>query len=200
METLSPKEIGSPSYRPLMISLNLLSDQKKEDVRKKILLEFATNILEILLIIIIFVAVIFLISKIILQNSFNDAVAQGALITASYGALNQEIGQTNKGIDQIYRLEKDQIFWSDLLFHISVATPQAMTLKSLALNSRDKRAEISGRAATRNALLAFIKNLEDLGVFLKIESPLSNIFERTDINFTLSAVLDKAKITKLHSH
>lgn len=183
-----------------MIYLNLLSEQKKEELQKKILLEFTTTILELLFSITVLAAIILLASKIILQNSFNEAIAQSTLITASYGAINQEIRKLNTEIEQIDHLERDRVLWTDFLTHFAESTPSEITIKSLSLNAQDKNILISGKATTRMGLLAFIKNLEASGLYTKIESPISNIFERTDINFTLNAVLNKTKATELHSH
>lgn len=183
-----------------MIYLNLLSEQKKEELQKKILLEFTATILELLFSITVLAAIILLVSKIILQNSFNEAIAQSTLITTSYGAINQEIRKLNTQIEQIDHLERDRVLWADFLAHFAETTPAEITIKSLSLNAQDKNVLISGVSATRDSLLTFIKDLEGGGTFTKIESPLSNIFERTNINFILNAVLNKNKITELHNH
>lgn len=183
-----------------MLYLNLLSEQKKEELQKKILLEFTTTILELLFSITVLAAIILLVSKIILQNSFNEAIAQSTLITTSYGAINQEIRGLNTQIEQIDRLERERLLAADFLTHMAELTPKEVTIKSLSLNAQDKNVLLSGKAATRDSLLLFIKNLEGGGLYTRVESPISNIFERTNINFTLSAVLNKNKITELHSH
>ncbi|MBI2023978.1 hypothetical protein HYT00_01115 [Candidatus Giovannonibacteria bacterium] len=50
---------------------------------------------------------------------------------------------------------------------------------------------IGGRANARDDLLLFTKNLEELGIFNKIDSPISNILRKKDIDFSLTLDLIK---------
>lgn len=183
-----------------MIYLNLLSDQKKEELKKKLFFEIITNVLEMLLAINIAVAIILLVAKIVLQNNFNETVSQSTLITTSYSAINQEIDKVNRELKLVDKLYKNAPLWSDLLMHLSKATPTDVNIRNASFNTLEKTASISGFALTRSGLLELIKNLESTNMFEKIESPISNIFERTNINFGLSANINLKNLLDLHTH
>lgn len=48
------------------------------------------------------------------------------------------------------------------------------------------RAQLRGNASTRENLLNFLKVLNDSGLFSKVDSPVSNILKKTDVDFSIN--------------
>ncbi|MDP3784870.1 MAG: hypothetical protein Q8R12_02235 [bacterium] len=70
--------------------------------------------------------------------------------------------------------------------------PSAISIRTLLYENASKtnpeRISIKGRAQTRSELLRFQKNLESSGLFKTVHSPISNLLQEADLEFSL--VLD----------
>lgn len=67
--------------------------------------------------------------------------------------------------------------------------PSAVSIRTISYDSASKtnpeRISVKGRAQTRSELLRFQKNLESSGLFKKVHSPISNLLQETDLEFSL---------------
>ena len=66
------------------------------------------------------------------------------------------------------------------------ATPEGIRLSEIDVTPKGK-ISLRGTAATREDVLTYKGSLEATGLFAHISSPLSNILQRTDIQFTFEA-------------
>lgn len=177
-----------------MIVINLLSKERQREVKKHFLIDFIATILVTLLLLSIFTSVSLLITKALLQNQFNDVVAQAALVTNSFARTNQEIRDANDSIDVLNKLLLKHTSWSKLLTQFVAAIPESVNIKSLLFDRVNNNIAINGFAARRDDLLTFIENLESTDIFEQIESPISNIFMRNNVTFEIHAQFSKILI------
>ena len=83
---------------------------------------------------------------------------------------------------------------SPLLKIILNSKPQGIEFDSLSYERRVKdegrdRILLYGRADTRNALLGFVESLREIKYFSKVHSPVSNLLQKQDIDFSLTVEL-----------
>lgn len=88
---------------------------------------------------------------------------------------------------------------SQLIALIVAEKPSQIALQSFLLipeSDTKKRLQISGKAATRESLVAFSRRLESSGAFLSVDLPISNLSRKVDIEFSIIAVVGKEDVKK----
>lgn len=172
-----------------MLSLNLLPPDKKQEVSKQIMLISLQYLISWTLIVVCGAGITLLITKLIIQNSFNQAVAQGTLITQEYGVLNQKVHTINQKINFLSDIQNKFVIWSPALSTLTATTPKNIVLSSFFANNIAHNLEISGNARTRDDLLLYKKNLEQSPLLSSVKLPIENLLEAADINFRITAKL-----------
>jgi len=177
-----------------MLHLNLISEELREDIKLRHIYKMLKRVIFFLMVITIFVAIIFLISKIILQNSFNKIVEQTTLITKSSQGRNTKIREINAKIDYINEMQGNYIEWSYLIEYLARNINNDITFNSIKINKEEGKIDLKGVARSRDNLLLLKKELDNSDMFANIDFPLSNILEKNDINFEIKADLNLANI------
>lgn len=172
-----------------MLSLNLLPPEKKQEIRKQIMLISLQYLISWMLIVVCGAGITLLVTKLIIQNSFNQAVAQGTLITHEYGILNQKVHIINQKIDFLSGIQNKFTIWSPALSSLTAATPKNIVLSSFFANNITHNLEISGYALTREDLLIYKQNLEQSPLLSSVKLPIENLLEAAGINFHITAKL-----------
>lgn len=180
-----------------MITLNLLSPEKKRDLRLIQLYLIIKNLIVILLIFTIIVAIILLITKMALQNHFNKIIEDTTLTAQIRVVFNQDIKIFNQRLVAVEKIQKDYISWTNFLINFTNLVPDELSISSLNIN-RDENVGtkifISGFAKTREKLLALKNNLENSPLFFGVDVPLENLLKKEDISFNLKADINLDKI------
>jgi len=174
-----------------MLSLNLLSPQKKNEVQKEMLFFSLQYIISITLIGVAIIGIILLIAKIVMQNSFNQAVNQSLLVTKEYGQLNQQVRITNEKIILFDKIQKEFISWSPKLTALTELTPKNIEIISININNATQMVKINGFAKNRDALLIYKQRLESSGFLEEINLPIESLLKAEDLDFILEAKLLK---------
>ena len=172
-----------------MISLNLLSPKKKEAISKQMIVISLQYIFSLILVVICAIGILLLITKLIMQNSFNQSVKQDSLVTLEYGALNQKVHIENLKIRFLTSIQKKFIIWSPKLAAISSLTPANIELFSINIDNKSRQARISGEAKTRDDLLSYKQQLETSSLLKEIDLPIENLLEAENVNFEIKAKL-----------
>lgn len=172
----------------IIINLNLLSPLKKKEFQQKLMFITLRHLLAVCFIITALCAMFLLGARLILQNSFNDIVAEGTLITKEYGGLNQKIRQLNKKIALLNQIQNEYSPTSDILLNFTTLVPEGVEISALFINKLNE-VKISGVARTRDGLLLFRQNLEKARVFANIDLPMPQLLTAEDIIFNITAQL-----------
>lgn len=172
-----------------MLNLNLLPIQKKKEISRQIILASFERLISIGLIIICAAGIVLLGTKLVMQDRFDQAVSQAALVTKEYGTTNQKVHLTNQKIDFLYSAQSGFIEWSPKLAAFSTLVPSGIELYSLDADYSSKDVQIAGLAKTRDNLLLFKKNLEDSDFLKSITFPIENLLEAENINFKITGQL-----------
>ena len=172
-----------------MVSLNLLSPEKKEAVSNQMIVISLQHIFSWILIIICAIGVILLTTKLIMQNSFNQSVRQSSLVTLEYGTLNQKVHAENQKIKFLTSIQKSFIVWSPKLAAVSSLTPKNIELYSINIDNKSRQIQILGEARTRDDLLSYKQQLETSSLLKEISLPIENLLEAEDVSFEIKAKL-----------
>lgn len=170
-----------------MLRLNLISEELKQNIKLKHIYKMLKRAIFLLIIITIFIAIIFLVSKIILQNNFNKIVEQTTLITKNSQGRNTKIREINIKINYVDEIQNDYIEWSYLLEDLARNINNNIIFNLINIDGEEKKIELKGIAISRNSLLLLKDGLDDSDIFINIDFPISNILEKKDINFEIKA-------------
>ena len=172
-----------------MFSLNLLSPTKKQQASKQMIFMSLQFFASWILIIVCIAGIILLITKLVMQNSFSQAVRQGALVTKEYGELNQKVYAANKKIKFLQIIQKNFIVWSPNLAILTTLAPKDIELASININHTTKDIIITGHAKKRENLMLYKSRLEQSPLLEKVDMPIENLLKATDIDFKITGKL-----------
>lgn len=190
-----------------MISLNLNSPHQKKQIRLNRLYHLLKGNLAFVLIITLMSAVILLTARNDLQESFNTIVADASLINQQIRGSNQKIAMINEELKKIEKIQSQFAPWSNLLVYLAKNTPPNIQLNFLIIQSPMEPASpaggsqgkqwlitFKGLAKYRDDLIIFKEKLEKTEIFNKIETPLSQLTQKENIDFEIKASLSDEKM------
>lgn len=182
-----------------MIFINLLPPDKKAIIKRDLIFTMLISTLEFFVILAILISSVLIAGKQVLENNFETAIGQNALITKNFGLINREIRLYNNQFADADKLLGQSIDWSHFLLDISRLMGPNITLQNLTLNPENKKMTLSGFAVHRNDLLDFIDQLNKNENVSHTESPLSNLFSRNNIIFEINSDFNIKQIEKNYS-
>lgn len=181
-----------------MLSLNLVSEELKKEIKLRHLYLFAKKISLTLIIVTIAAAIILLTAKTILQSGFNDIVSQTTLLTKNNQGYNNKVRSINDKISFVEKAQNDFIAWSGLLKTVAEITPGDVGLYYLKINAEEPTIKIKGKAGQRASLLDFKRKMETAAMFKEIDFPIKNILEKENIDFEINAKINLADLKNLY--
>lgn len=198
----SPEACSAPgsSFDPACLllrhlNLNLLTAEQKSALKSHLV---TLTIRDSLLIIFAEFAIlgsILLVGQAILENDFQQATDEATSITMTFSGNNREIQAYNAELDQIAKFHKQFVPIGDIYGDVVAAVPPGIALNGLELDVAGKHVKISGKARSRDDLNGFRDALEGTPEIANLQSPLSNLFVKTDIPFEFTADLSPDKAT-----
>lgn len=150
---------------------------------------FIKSVLEMFLFVLALAAILFVGGRWFLQDYYNEVAAQLVRVGNEKMGVNQRIRTANAVVAQTKELQKNYVLWTPILTALSEATPEGIILDSMLLDQQAKTYTFSGTAATRDALLAFERELRELPIVAKVDLPLSQLTEREQIPFIITALI-----------
>jgi Tfp pilus assembly protein PilN len=170
-----------------MISLNLLSPEKKQQISKEIIFISTKYLFALSFILVCSASAILLVAEFVVQNNFCQAVSQNTLVTKEYGSLNQNVYGINRQITQLQSMQNKFVIWSNRLVILTNLTPKNIELYSVTINSDTKDINLTGNAKTRDDLLQYKANLENSNLLTGINLPIENLLEANNSYFDIKA-------------
>lgn len=169
--------------------LNLLSPAKRAALHRLIYLQFLRGLLEIMLLVLSVSGIALLGGRSVLQDYFDELAVEIAAISNQQADTNQQVKLINRVLSQTENLQKAYTLWTPIMADLANAIPDNITLTGLDLNIKKKAATFTGFSADRDALLNLQKQLESLPRIAKVDIPLSQLTEKKDISFSITATL-----------
>lgn len=175
-----------------MITLNLLAPGKKQELQLKRLYQIIKNLIILTLLVTIATAIILLLTKMVLQNHFNDVVEQTTLTTKNVQIFNKDIKDFNKYVKAIDNIQNNYIPWFPFLTQFLNLAPQEIQIYNIDI--KEEIMLITGLAKNRSELLKFKENLDQSDLFIKIDIPLENLLQKENVKFTIRTELELDKL------
>lgn len=170
--------------------INLLPTKEKKELKLCILerniIIFGSFLISIILFLIICLVIIYL-ALFLTQSKIkqsNILFSQAQELEKQVNVLNKELsGFINQRLEHINQIEKEKIYWSQVLEKLAEIIPKNTYLALLEI---DEKVKIGGHAKTRDDVLLFQKILEQEEQFTEIDSPLSNFVKQKNVDFHFS--------------
>jgi Tfp pilus assembly protein PilN len=173
----------------LPVRLNLLAPPKRAIARRLVYAQFARNMIEIAVFLASFAGIVLLQSFFILQEHLTDLSIKLTAISHNQSLQNKEIKSVNDTLRQTDALQKQYTQWSRVIPEVLGAIPNGITLSTLILSAPGNSYSFAGVASTRNDLLSFQKNLQSLPNVASAVVPISQLTDKENISFSISATL-----------
>ena len=96
---------------------------------------------------------------------------------------------TNRSVSRALSFYRLHPSWTDVLLAVDRSVSDEVTLFSLS--SKEYRVFLSGTARTRDDFLSFVERLREESCFSEVETPVSNLFSREDVEFQVDILVAK---------
>jgi len=170
-----------------MIILNLLPAEKKHSfavertqrLQRKLVVVFLTSL--VLSVIILFTTKWYIDFEI---KSIDAQIAATQQVLRSQGDdSNTQIKIMNEQLSQLQVVQKEHVVWPTVLNQLTDTMVPGVTLNSVSFDATIQSFTINGTALTRQNLVSYKEKLSSLPFISNIESPLSDLIQRENINF-----------------
>ncbi len=173
-----------------MLSLNLISPQQQRYLKIKYLHLLIKNFLGLLIILSAILAIVLVFINANIKNLGQGLDSLKTAAVAQNQSQNLKIDQLNKKIADLEKISAAAYNWPLLLKELALATPEGVSLIELSANAEVKNFIIRGYAQTREQLITFKSNLDNIALFKKVESPLANYLEKANVTFEIKGELE----------
>lgn len=176
-----------------MITLNLLSPAQKEALRSRVFFAMLERLMIAILGAVMLGSGLLLIVKAELTKNLEN-VQERQVLTADYAKANNDIRLLNQQFSRIDALQKLALSPSSLFRDLSTRTPDGIQIVGVDFDVKSASMRVNGVAARREDLLAYETAMKASPFVKSLESPISNLFEKANINFHFDIVLDAAAL------
>lgn len=179
----------------MKILLNLLQEDKRKDVQKKFYQRFF-----LWQCFLVFVLAVFYLSMLasiyfILDLQLQGLESMGQQYDAAHSEqktldeYRQKFKETNALSDTLGKIEKNHFSFTRIFTLLDAVLPESVAIESLT--TKEYKVLLSGRAATRDELLAFESRLKASACVQNVDMPLNNLFSEKDVDFQMDFEMSK---------
>lgn len=176
-----------------MITLNLIPDKVKKDLKIYNAYIATKNIIFLALTGTIIIAITLLGAKYVLNNYFNKTVNENYLNVGIGKFTITEIREFKQDLREIIIIQNEYRSWLDFLSIFSNLVNNGVLIESITADKQGQ-VNLAGTAADRNSLMNFKDNLENSGQFEKFEIPLNLLFKKENIVFNFKLKFNWKKL------
>ena len=181
-----------------MIGLNLLSSAQKRALRLRVLYALIERLMLALLFTVLFASIMLMLVRVRLSK--NLAAIQGRqILSAEYVSVNENVRALDQQVARVEALQRMAVSPSSLLLDIAARTPPGIAIASLSFDVAGAKLDMHGIAARREDLLAYEEALKQSPLVKQLESPISNLFRKTDVNFQFAIQLNAEEMKKAYA-
>ncbi len=122
-----------------------------------------------------------------LQQQIDDELALKG--DSRITTINDATNELNATIASVSVIQANYIQWTSFFVTFADLVPPGIRINSLNIDTDDLSATLSGTATTRETYQAFLAALETSTLFTSVNSPISNLIQKENISFTITAQL-----------
>lgn len=172
-----------------MITLNLLSPAQKEALRGRVIFAMIERLMILILTATLAGSALLLLIKMELINGLGGVQVRQVL-TTDYAKANNDIHALNQQASRIEALQKLALSPSSMMRDLAARTPPGVSVTGFDFDVKTSSMRLNGVAARREDLLAFETSMKASPYVANLESPISNLFQKTDISFHFDVTLN----------
>ncbi len=176
-----------------MIGLNLLPPPLKKSLRAHVVYAAVERLMIAACSLILLSSVLLLLIRIRMIRVL-DEVQSRQILSAEYVTVNSEVKQLNGQIARVDILQRLQLSSSALLLDLARRTPKGVVVTSMDFDIPTASMRVIGVADQRENLLAYETAMKDSPYVQSLDSPISNLFVRSNANFQFKIVLNVAAL------
>ena len=180
-----------------MIALNLLSPEQKSALRARVIYAMIERLMIAFVSSMLIASIMLLLVKIELTKNL-DQVRERQILSSEYVTVNNDIRLLNQQIGRVETLQKMAVSPSALLRDIAARTPTGARVTGMDFDVKSKSMRLNGTAKDRDDLLAYEAAVRSSPFVTSLQSPISNLFQKTDINFQFMIVLNVDAMKKVY--
>lgn len=178
------------------INLNLLSSEKKNRVEYILKIFLIKDIVELFLLMVAILSATLVWSWVFLENDFAKLTASAVNVNRTFYSDNQETKYVNNLLREISLATKNFSPLTPKLKDIISSLPEDVKLQSLHIDNSSQTITIDGVAQSRSSLLSYQENLNKIPWLTNLETPVSQLFQKQNIDFEFKAKLKLDKSPK----
>lgn len=167
--------------------VNLLSPFKKGKLEQLVSFIFVKEMLAMILLTATLIAIAITWSYIVLQENFNNLAESAALVNKEFSQYNLETRRLNALAKNLNQAATGYTRLVPPILNLAACLPPDIKINGLQMNRDSDKIFISGTAQTREALLRYQGTLKSIEWLTEVDTPISQLFQKTDINFTIQA-------------
>jgi len=180
-----------------MIALNLLSPDQKAALRARVIYAMLERLMIAFVSSMLIASILILLVKIELTNNLGQVQGR-QILSSEYVTVNNDIRLLNQQIGRIETLQKLAVSPSALLRDIAARTPSGVRVTGMDFDIKSQSMRLNGTAKDRDDLLAYEAAVRASQFVKTLQSPISNLFQKTDINFQFMIVLNVDAMKKVY--
>ena len=180
-----------------MIALNLLSPDQKSALRARVIYAMIERLMIAFVGSMLIASIVLLLLKIELTKNL-DQVLTRQILSSEYVTVNNDIRQLNQQIGRVESLQKMAVSPSALLRDVAARTPEGVRVTGMDFDVKSQSMRLNGIAGDRDDLLAYEESVRASSFVKSLQSPISNLFQKTDIHFQFMIVLNVDAMKKVY--
>lgn len=154
------------------------------------------NVLELVILISSVLAATLIWSWIFMKNDFAALAESAIAINREYYSYNQDTKKINDLIKNINLANQNFAPVTPKLKELINSLPNDVKINYIQLDRHAQTLTITGIAATRSALIRYQDILNKISWITQVETPVSQLFQKGDINFEFKAKLKNLALKK----
>lgn len=176
------------------INLNLLSSEKKNRIEYILKIFLIKDIVELFLLMVAILSATLVWSWVFLENDFAKLTASAINVNRTFYSDNQETKYVNNLLKEISLATKNFSPITPKLKDLINSLPEDVKIQSLNIDNASLT--INGTALSRSSLLNYQENLNKIPWLTNLETPVSQLFQKQNIDFEFKAKLKQENTSK----
>ena len=134
----------------------------------------------------VFYAIILVSSQIVLESYLDELSQQNKIANSKTDITVSTVDEINKKLGEVSNMQRNEINWLNLLELISNNTSNDIKYSRISMDKTGGLV-LAGQSKTRDGLIKIKKFLDEAPFLSDIDFPISNLLEKDDINFNITA-------------
>lgn len=170
-----------------MLRLNILSEESKKEIKLITIYKAIKRLSFFVFSLLLIYTVTFQASKMILKKYSTDSYNNNLATNKDSEEYVTKVKEVNEQIIEARDIQNNFVYWSNVLNNLSQIAKEGISFSQVTVDKKSNSFIIMGKADTRDKLLDFKSDLENLSYVETVDLPINNLLKKDDISFTINA-------------